>query len=126
MCGPPCMLPAKVEPISPVLTLPNFTLEFGYFASTSAGRPDVVGQLPLAAPGPLEPGGVESSQSMSASWSSQRLMTRTIPLPSASPICLSPPFFRKSLGSSNSLLKASHMSSLIELYGLVPGVLEAG
>lgn len=49
---PPPPLPlSKVELMGPNLMLENLTLLLGTLASTSAGTPEVVGQLPRSAPG---------------------------------------------------------------------------
>jgi len=46
--------PSVVEPMGPNLMSEKVTLEFACFASTSLGSPDVVAQVPRAAPGSEE------------------------------------------------------------------------
>jgi len=59
--------PPLVEPMAPNLISEKVTLALACLDSTSFGTPDVVGQLPRAAPGSVESTGyVESSQSMLA------------------------------------------------------------
>ena len=65
--SPPVPAESKVLPIGPNLMLEKMTLLSGACDSTSAGTPEVVGQVPRTAPALVEfTGYVESSQSMLA------------------------------------------------------------
>lgn len=111
------VVPVKVELMGPHLMLEKVTEAFGESASTTTGFPESAEQVPRVTPGVLADfvGGYgASSQSMSAVWSSQMDMTRTIPLLSAAPMVARPPLRANSLVSPNAVFCAAQKASVIE------------
>jgi len=107
--GDPPLVPPVVENVE--LMEPNLMLEKTTWAlaladSTSGGAPELAEQVPRVTPGELADlvGGYgASSQSMSAAWSSQIDMTRTIPALAACDMVANPPLVAKVLVSPNAV-----------------------
>ena len=90
----------------------------GEFFSTSAGTPELAEQVPRVTPaalGDLVGGYGASSQSMSAVWSSQMDMTRTIPVLKAALTLARPPLTANSLVSPKAVFWAAQKESVMEL-----------
>jgi len=96
----------NVELMLPNLMLEKTTWALGLADSTSVGAPELAEQVPRVTPGELGDlvGGYgASSQSMSAAWSSQIDMTRTIPALEACDMPANPPLEAKVLVSPNAV-----------------------
>jgi len=103
---PPPPVVENVELMLPYLMLEKTTWALGLAASTTVGAPEVAEQVPRVTPGELGDllGGYgASSQSMSAVWSSQIDMTRTIPALEACDMVDNPPLVAKVLVSPNAV-----------------------
>jgi hypothetical protein len=106
--------------------LENVTEAPGEFFSTSAGAPELAEQVPRVTPGALGDlvGGYgASSQSMSALWSSQMDITRTIPVLRALLTVARPPLTANSLVSPKAVFWAAQKESVME-FPVTPVMLE--
>jgi len=103
---PPPPVAENVELMEPNLMLEKMTWALALADSTLVGAPELAEQVPRVTPGELGDllGGYgASSQSMSAAWSSQIDMTRTIPALAACPMVANPPLVAKVLVSPNAV-----------------------